>query len=227
MALILSIETATEVCSVALHDDGALVDFKDWPEPNAHATQLGLLVRDLMQRSGYAFSDLDAVAVSEGPGSYTGLRIGTSLAKGICYAAELPLISISTLQAIALGSRINVTGDEHIVSMIDARRMEVYCQSFGQSLVPASQVEAVVVDGESFAHLLEKGKTYFVGNGAAKCRPVLTHTNAVFPPEVLCSAVHMGTLAAEKFKAETFEDLAGFTPLYLKEFIAKKAKPLF
>ena len=116
---------------------------------------------------------------------------------------------------------------EHIVSMIDARRMEVYCQSFSQSLVPSSDVEAVIVEAQSFANLLDKGKTYFVGNGAAKCRPMLTHINAIFPSEVQCSAFHMGTLAAEKFSAETFEDLAGFTPLYLKEFIAKKAKPLF
>ena len=220
MARILSLETSTSICSVALHECGALLALAEIKEPGAHAEKLVLLVDEVFEKAGLNFRDLDAVAVSQGPGSYTGLRIGVSTAKGIAYGLDIPLIGINTLQAMAASQPLNP--GEFVVAVLDARRKEVYTQSFGDSLHEISSIEAVVLEEGVFASVLEKGKVYFVGDGADKVKEEIQHSNAFFPEnwEQSLSAKNMGQLAFEKFARQEWEDLAYFVPNYLKEFKA-------
>jgi tRNA threonylcarbamoyladenosine biosynthesis protein TsaB len=189
-------------------------------EPGAHAEKLLDLVDAAMKKAELRMSDLDAVAVSQGPGSYTGLRIGVSTAKGIAYGLEIPLIGINTLQAMVASQRV-VPG-EFVVAVLDARRKEVYTQTFGDALQEITSIEAVVLEEGVFASVLEKGKVYFVGDGADKVKEEIQHSNAFFPEnwEQSLSAKNMGQLAFEKFARQEWEDLAYFVPNYLKEFKA-------
>jgi tRNA threonylcarbamoyladenosine biosynthesis protein TsaB len=220
MARILSIETSTSICSVAIHERGELRAVSEIKEPGAHAEKLLDLVDAAMKQAELRMSDLDAVAVSQGPGSYTGLRIGVSTAKGIAYGLEIPLIGINTLQAMAASQLVNQ--GEFVVAVLDARRKEVYTQTFGDSLQEITSIEAVVLEEGVFASVLEKGKVYFVGDGADKVKEEIQHSNAFFPEnwEQSLSAKNMGQLAFEKFARQDWEDLAYFVPNYLKEFKA-------
>lgn len=220
MARILSIETSTSICSVALHERGVLLALAEIKESGAHAEKLLGLVDEVFENSGLSFGDLDAVAVSQGPGSYTGLRIGVSTAKGIAYALEIPLIGINTLQAMAASQPLNQ--GEFVVAVLDARRKEVYTQTFGDSLQELSPIEAVVLEEGVFGSILEKGRVYFVGDGVEKVKEEVKNPNALFIADwaISLSAKNMGALASEKYARQEWEDLAYFVPNYLKEFKA-------
>jgi len=220
MARILSLETSTSICSVAIHERGELLALAEIKELGAHAEKLLDLVDAAMKEAELRMADLDAVAVSQGPGSYTGLRIGVSTAKGIAYALEIPLIGINTLQAIAASQKV-VPG-EFVVAVLDARRKEEYTQTFGDSLQEITSIEAVILEEGVFASVLEKGKVYFVGDGVEKVQEEVQHVNALFVEdwESSLSAKNMGLLAFEKFARQELEDLAYFVPNYLKEFKA-------
>ena len=220
MARILSIETSTSICSVAIHEQGELLALAEIKEPGAHAEKLLLLVDEVFEKAGLSFGDLDAVAVSQGPGSYTGLRIGVSTAKGIAYALEIPLIGINTLQAMAASQPV-APGD-YVVAVLDARRKDVYTQTFGDSLQELSSIEAVVLEEGVFGSILEKGRVYFVGDGVEKVKEEVKSANALFVADwaISLSAKNMGVLASEKHARQEWEDLAYFVPNYLKEFKA-------
>jgi tRNA threonylcarbamoyladenosine biosynthesis protein TsaB len=213
--IILQIETATTICSVALARDGKVVAFKQVDQRNAHAEVITVFIDELLSVSGFNYADIDAIAVSCGPGSYTGLRIGVSTAKGLCFALDKPLIAIETFEGIET--------DMLLCPMIDARRMEVYTAVFnskGENIKPTA---AEIIDENSFADLLQDNKILFFGDGAEKCREVLSHNpNAHFLAGFINSATHLTKKAEEKFMAKDFEDVAYFEPYYLKDFIAGK-----
>lgn len=222
MALILQIETATASCSVALARDGKTLAWRELNERNAHASSVTPFIDQVMKEAGLPLSALHAVAVSKGPGSYTGLRIGVSTAKGLCYALDIPLIAINTLTAMANSVREKQPGMFYC-PMIDARRMEVYTAIYDEQLREVSPVEAKIIDAGSFADILTANKVLFLGDGAAKCEEVLSgQVNAVFLRGFVNSASHMNVLALEKFEAGAFEDVVYFEPYYLKDFIAGK-----
>jgi tRNA threonylcarbamoyladenosine biosynthesis protein TsaB len=229
MALILSLETSATSCSVALHDNGQPVNVLRISESQAHAEKLAVLIREVVSNhTGSSMADLVAVAVSSGPGSYTGLRIGTSTAKGICYALDIPLIAVNTLDLLCaqfLENRLQPEG--LLCPMIDAKRMEVYCQIADRDLKIFQKIEAKVIDSESFSELLKDHKMFFFGDGAEKCKNVISHENAFFVDGHAPDALTLGKMAFTKFSKNDFEDLVGFTPLYLKDFVAKKAPSVF
>ena len=222
--MILNIDTATEVCSVAIARDGRLVAMRENGEGLNHSTLLGVYVDEALREARLTVEDLDAVAVSMGPGSYTGLRIGVSLAKGLCFGGGKPLIAVGTLNALAHAA-IERTGEDALYCpMIDARRMEVYAAVFDRQERTVREVGAVVVDEHSFSDLLSASPVYFFGNGSDKVRSVLTHQNARFLSDVTTSALNMMALAEQKFTAGEFVDVAYFEPFYLKEFVATTPK---
>ena|SRR6218665_982713 len=229
MALILHLETATTVCSVSVAKDGQLLALKEQNGDYSHAENLTLFIENAIQQSGTSLSEVDAIAVSKGPGSYTGLRIGVSTAKGLCYSLGKPLIAINTLQHLA-GSVITQTSNiQHPTSffcpMIDARRMEVYCAIFNAQGNEIEPTAAVIVDEQSFAHLLKDHTVYFFGDGAAKCKDTLSgNPHAVFIDHIVPSAKDMIALAEKAFNEKQFEDVAYFEPFYLKDFVAGKKK---
>jgi tRNA threonylcarbamoyladenosine biosynthesis protein TsaB len=216
------------MCSVALAEKGQLVALKEHGGEYTHAENLTLFIQEVMQQAGRDLSELDAVAISRGPGSYTGLRIGSSAAKGLCYALEKPFLAISTLQALSqpVVNKWKSNPDEQMLlcPMLDARRMEVYCALYSSAGLPVSDVSAKVMDELSFREEFEKGKIVFFGPGAEKCMPLLQHPNAVFEARILPSAKWMIPLAEESFARKQFEDCAYFEPDYLKEFVAGKKK---
>ena len=223
MAVILSLETSTDVCSVALHDRNRLLASEEVHEPQSHGSQLGPMVDRVVRSAFLKLKDIRAVAISHGPGSYTGLRIGTSTAKGLCYALEIPLISVGTLELLAFqASPLNTSGSL-LCPMLDARRMEVYCLISDPALNLVEPVSAKVIDQNSFSELLEHNRVLFFGNGAEKCKQVITHPNAAFLDGIFPSASALGVIAAGKFQRKEFEDLVHFQPFYLKEFVAKKS----
>jgi tRNA threonylcarbamoyladenosine biosynthesis protein TsaB len=225
MATILQIETATQVCSAAISKDGRTIALKELMASNIHAGNLTLFIQDVMAQSGLQFTELDAIAVSKGPGSYTGLRIGVSTAKGLCYALDKPLIGIDTLQMMAegyLSSNREYTG--LICPMIDARRMEVFTAVFDQELTEVVPTTAKIIDAESFKDLLNSNEVVFIGDGASKCADVLGDKNAVFYDLNFNSAANMSKLANEAFAAGRFEDVAYFEPFYLKDFVLTSPK---
>jgi tRNA threonylcarbamoyladenosine biosynthesis protein TsaB len=227
VALILSIETATKVCSVALSKNGQTIAFKEEDGAYSHAEKLALFIDELIQESSYEYSDIDAVAVSKGPGSYTGLRIGVSLAKGLCYSLQKPLLAIETLKAMAWGASQEIgLGDYSLCPMIDARRMEVYSAIYSQELECLKTTSADVINEDSYASFIEEKPVYFFGDGAEKCREVIKHKNAVFSKSFFPSARSLGVLAQELYEQKVWEDVAYFEPYYLKEFIALKGKKL-
>ena len=219
MAAILCIETATTNCSVALSVDGKVIGLKeDYNNTYSHAERLHVYIEEILQKNNISKTQLDAIAVSKGPGSYTGLRIGVSAAKGLCFALEIPLISIPTLDALAYQVKEN---DGVIVSMLDARRMEVYAAIYtSESKEQIRETKAEVLDEYSFSEYLEKGTVYFLGDGVEKFKVICTHKNAVFLEDKLPSANEMGFLAFNKYKKSDIEDVAYFEPYYLKDFIA-------
>jgi tRNA threonylcarbamoyladenosine biosynthesis protein TsaB len=228
MALILSLETSGTACAVALHAGGALVKSLEINEPQAHAAKLAVLIKEVLQQAGFAVHQLQAIAVSAGPGSYTGLRIGTSTAKGICYALNIPLIAVDTLAVLAFAFQQQAGVKKGLLCpMIDARRMEVYCQVMDSTLAVVQPVEAKIIDDTSFAELLKQQQVFFFGDGAGKCREVISHENAFFADNIRPGAPALGEMAFGKFVKNEFEDLETFTPFYLKDFIAKKAQSVF
>ena len=224
MALILNIDTSTEICSVAIARDGKLLALKENDEGLNHSVLLGVYVDELLKENGIRAKELDAVAVSMGPGSCTGLRIGVSLAKGICFGTGKPLIAISTLKALAISVARNVDEEALFCPMIDARRMEVYSAIFNRNGEMIRDVRAEIIDPSSFSDWLVDHKIYFFGNGSGKVKEVIVHPHARFVDRVVTSAVNMITLAEQKWEEKTFEDLAYFEPFYLKDFIATVPK---
>lgn len=227
---ILLIETATDSCSVALARGKEIVAEKYINQPKAHATLLARYICDILEENGLNMDGCSAVAVSKGPGSYTGLRVGVSCAKGLCYGASKPLISVCTLATIARMALDNKLyqgeGDFLIVPMIDARRMEVYTANFNSKGEQLTPVEAKILDGNSYAAELAAGPVLFTGNGAEKFRELVAENpNAYFAPQEP-HAAGMRIIAADKLEAGEFEDNAYFEPFYLKDFIAGKPKKL-
>ncbi|HTF19089.1 MAG TPA: tRNA (adenosine(37)-N6)-threonylcarbamoyltransferase complex dimerization subunit type 1 TsaB [Chryseolinea sp.] len=221
MPVLLSLETSTDVCSVAVHDGSRLLAIAEVHMGQAHASKLAPLVKEVMAMANASMKDLNGVAVSAGPGSYTGLRIGTSTAKGLCYALGIPLYSIGTLDIMA-GHMSSVVLEEAVLCpMIDARRMEVYCALYDRQGRRLTAVEAKVIDEYSFLDQLKVARVVFGGNGSDKCPQVITHSMAVFQPGVFPSARHLGALASQKLALGESEDLMRFEPFYLKDFKAK------
>ncbi|MBV7269774.1 tRNA (adenosine(37)-N6)-threonylcarbamoyltransferase complex dimerization subunit type 1 TsaB [Winogradskyella luteola] len=222
MALVLNIETATTNCSVSLSKDGeTLVLKEDHTAGYSHAETLHVFIDKVFKTAGIEPSKIDAVAVSKGPGSYTGLRIGVSSAKGLCFALNKPLIAISTLESLA--HQVNIDNG-FIVAMLDARRMEVYSVIYNSNHELQRGIEAEVLTEESYANILSEKKIYFIGNGVEKTKNLIKHPNAIFIDEKLPSANEMSALAELKYKKSDTEDVAYFEPYYLKDFIALKKK---
>ena len=229
MSTILHIETSTDVCSVAVSKDGACLFERDDHEGHNHAVKAGVFVDEALSYCDSQLMDLDAVAVSSGPGSYTGLRVGVSMAKGVCYGRSLPLISVPTLQLLCVPVLLREKVKEEnalLCPMIDARRMEVYAQIFDRGLHEVRTIQADIVDGETYRQWLDERPVYFFGNGAAKCMDAISHPNAHLIEDVEPLARWMFPLAERKCFAQQFEDVAYFVPFYLKDFVAKQPKKL-
>ncbi len=227
MALILSLETSTKVCSVCLSENDNIIVKKELFEANSHATHLTVFIQDLFnENNNYTINDIDAVAVSSGPGSYTGLRIGVSVAKGICYALNKPLIAITSLEALAFAAinDKNLNCDTLICPMIDARRMEVYTALFNSKLEKVKEISAEIIDENSFNEELKDQHIIFLGDGAAKCKESILSKNAIFLSNKAPLASNMVQIAYNKFQNKSFEDVAYFEPFYLKDFIATTPK---
>lgn len=226
MPTILHIETSTEVCSVALSCDGSVVFRRENRTPMSHATVLAGYVQEALETARGRQLSPDAVAVSRGPGSYTGLRIGVSEAKGLCFGLDIPLIAVDTLAVMVCSAMFRDGIDENalLCPMIDARRMEVYTAIYDRSLTPVKPVAAEIIDENAFAPILETRKILFFGNGAEKCRATITHPNASFIDGIYPQAADMTALAEQAFRAGAFENLAYFVPFYLKEFVATVPK---
>ena len=228
MATILSIETSTDVCSVALTSEGQVLDHSENYEGQTHATLLSQYVQQALQYARTREVPIDAIAVSIGPGSYTGLRIGLSEAKGLAFGLSVPLIGVNTLQLLAVSAMFNHFIDEErllYVPMIDARRMEVYTAAYTPALDAVLEPQAMILDEHSFERLLDDGYTLVaMGNGSDKARDVLKHDHMRFIAGVKPVALEMMALAEKAFREERFIDVAYSTPLYLKEFQATKPK---
>lgn len=222
MPYLLSIETATPSCSVAIHHDDRLLACHSLHVEKSHSGFLAVLIKDMLGYCKLVMTDLSAVAVSGGPGSYTGLRIGTSTAKGLAYSLQIPLIAVNTLEALA--RQIPTLDTVSLCPMLDARRMEVYSMVVGPNHSIIQPTEAVVVDESSYVQFLEKGRVLFFGSGAEKCKEVIMHVNAVFRDDVFPSAATVGSIAFDKFHKGEFEDVAYYEPFYLKEFRPTKPK---
>ena len=226
--LLLMIETSTECCSVALSRGARILSSRVDETPRQQSAMLAPYIADVLREAGLQASDLDAVAVSEGPGSYTGLRVGVSTAKGICFGAGKPLIGIDTLQILALQANAAALPGEnarfrHIVSMIDARRMEVYAAIFDGQARKVGKTEPVILTADSFQEELRQGPVLFIGTGAAKFRALCPHPNASFQP-CFPLAEAMLAPALEALQKKEFKDVAYFEPFYLKDFVAGVSK---
>ena len=222
--LILSLETSTRVCSVALHQNGEALACHELFTEKSHSGMLTTLVQHVVEHAVFRLTDLDAVAVAKGPGSYTGLRIGVSTAKGLCYALDKPLLAVNTLEAMARQVADFVPSDSLICPMLDARRMEVYCAIFDAKMREIEPTQAKIVDETAFADYLARHSVYLFGDGAAKCQAKLTyHENVRFPvTSVHPSARTVGVLATNAYQAGAFENVVTFEPFYLKEFVGTK-----
>jgi len=221
MALILNIETSTKNCSVSIASKGEILALKELNEGDySHAEKLHPFIKEIVEEAKIVLTDLDAVAVSKGPGSYTGLRIGVSAAKGLCFSLNIPLISIETLTSLSYKVHID---DGLIVPMIDARRMEVYSAIYDSKHSKIRVIKAEIIDENSFQDELNSCQVYFVGDGALKCKEVIKHKNAYFI-EAFPSSIEMAKLSYEKHKKSDIEDAAYFEPFYLKDFIVTPQK---
>jgi len=228
--VILNIETSTDACSAAVTQGRQVLFSHLVPAGSEHARELPLMIDDLLKQLAVAGKKADAVAVSAGPGSYTGLRIGASVAKGLAYGLNVPLLAVPTLQIMAAGAvaelrnhGISESGSALLCPMIDARRMEVYNAFYTLDLEEVSPAAATVVDEHSFAEQLAAGKVYFFGNGVAKCIPVLPSENAVFIENIVPDAAYMGTIIYQLSSINFQVDTAYWAPFYLKEYEAKKS----
>jgi tRNA threonylcarbamoyladenosine biosynthesis protein TsaB len=233
MPVILNIETATPLCSVSLAFDGLETAHRETLEEKSHAARLTVFIEQILKEVGLTIKDLNAVAVGRGPGSYTGLRIGVSTAKGLCYGANLPLIGICTLKTLFYQAISNPVihaetaeryGNALFCPMIDARRMEVFTCLYHASGKEAEAVSAKIIEKDTFSQLLSSRRIYFFGSGMEKCREILTHPNAVFLEAVYPHAKAMATLSEESYQYSRFENLAYFEPFYLKDFVATTPK---
>ena len=226
MVRILLIESSTALCSVALAEGGVITSYKESSAPKAHASLTAVFIRDILSERGITLNDCDAVCVSMGPGSYTGLRVGVSTAKGLCFGSGKPLMAVGTLDTLVAQAREipGLDGDlKYVIPMIDARRMEVYTAVFtpeGKQLTPTAPA---IIDENSFAEQLEQGVCLFIGDGAGKCADVIRHPNAHF---IQCNPKASAMLdpAMSAYKEKRFEDVAYFEPFYLKEFVATVSK---
>lgn len=230
MAYILCIETATEICSVAIAKNGKTIALVENNLSNSHASQLHILVAKALEQVNLHFSNLQAIAVSKGPGSYTGLRVGVSTAKGYCYALQIPLIAINTLQSLANGyMQNNQSYNGLICPMIDARRMEVYCAIFNNNLEEILPTQAKIIDENSFHEELQQNEIVFIGNGATKCKEIISNNEqgmSNFEGNYSCNASYLSSIAQQAFDKKQFEDVAYFEPYYLKDFVGTVAKKL-
>jgi tRNA threonylcarbamoyladenosine biosynthesis protein TsaB len=222
---ILCLETSTKVCSAALGQNGKVLALKETlDEKYSHSENLTLYIEEVCKNANVRLQDVDAIAVSKGPGSFTGLRIGVSTAKGLCYALDKPLIAINSLEAMTVGCIHQPSTINHQPSlfcpMIDARRMEVYCAIYDEHLNEIKKTSAEIIDENSFSDLLQKNKIYFFGDGSAKCSSRISHPNAIFIDDINPSAKFMLPLAEKYFSEKKFEDVACFEPFYLKDFVA-------
>jgi tRNA threonylcarbamoyladenosine biosynthesis protein TsaB len=226
MGSVLCLETSSKVCSVAVGNEGLVLSCRESETANAHSSQLSELIEKALLEAGLGLKDLDAVAVSMGPGSYTGLRIGVAAAKGFCYSLDRPLIAIPTLKSLAFGMHQSVdTANAFLCPMLDARRMEVYTAVYDCNLNETRPVSAEIVTPDSFKDLLDSGNVVFGGEGASKCKPLLGHhKHSVFLDDFRLSARFLYPLAVEKFNLGQFENLAYFEPYYLKDFVAGKPR---
>ena len=228
MSCILNIDTSTDVCSVAVSDGGACIfTEEDHKGPN-HNEQIGRMVDAALSFAESHAIPLDAVAISSGPGSYTGLRIGTSMAKGVCYGRDVKLVAVPTLELLCVPVLLREQVEEGalLCPMIDARRMEVYAQIFDRALHVVRPIGADVVTADTYKEFLDRGPVYFFGNGAAKCMEVINHPNAHLIEGIEPEAKWMFPLAERRIMQEQFEDVAYFVPHYLKDFVSKKPKSL-
>lgn len=225
MATIIHLETTTTNCSVCLATEGMLITIKENASAKySHSEELHPFILEILDSAAMKVTDLDAVAVSKGPGSYTGLRIGVSAAKGLCYALDIPLISISTLKVLA--AQISPAAG-YVIPLLDARRMEVYSAVFDHEMKEVREILAEVISEASFHKYLSEGPCTFIGPGAAKCAEVIQHENAFFEPDLMPSAREMASLAWRKWQQKDFENVAYFEPYYLKDFITSaKNKPI-
>ncbi len=222
--LILLLETATSSCSVALSENGKIIAFKEANERNIHASHITLFIEELMIKTGKKYSDLKAVAVSKGPGSYTGLRIGVSTAKGLCYALDIPLLGIDTLEAMATGlmAQNDIQDSDLLIPMIDARRMEVYTGIYRKDLKVIEQVSAKIVDADSFEQFKSKNLILF-GDGADKFKELFSDQSNIRFIDFINSAKDLNFLACRKFSKGETENVAYFEPFYLKDFLLTKS----
>ena len=226
MERLILIETSTALCSVALAENGAIVAYRESSALKAHASLTAVFIQEVLQEKGITLDDCDAVCVSKGPGSYTGLRVGVSTAKGLCFGSRKPLIAVGTLDTLVAQAQMpdqaGNDGPRFIVPMIDARRMEVYTAIF-ENGIQTTETAPMIINENSFADILEQGPVLFIGDGAGKCADVIKHPNAHF---CQCNPVAsaMLTPAVEALKEKRFEDVAYFEPFYLKEFVATVSK---
>ena len=226
MERILLIETSTALCSTALAENGAIISYRESSAPKAHASLTAVFIDEMLKEKGISIADCDAVCVSMGPGSYTGLRVGVSTAKGLCFGSGKPLMAVGTLDTLvaqAVAEGLVPEGCRYIIPMIDARRMEVYSAVFTPDCQQITETQPVIVDENSFASQLEEGPVLFIGDGAGKCADVIKHPNAGF---IQCwpKADAMLMPAMEAYKEKRFKDVAYFEPFYLKEFVATVSK---
>ena len=226
MSLILGLETSTKICSVAISDGDKLLALQEEGGEYSHSEKLTVFIQKVIAEAGLNLNQIEAVAVSKGPGSYTGLRIGVSVAKGLCYALDKPLIAVDTLQAMALG--LSLTEKANLYApMLDARRMEVYTAMYNGKNEMIKEVTAKIIDENSFSEILKNNKILFFGDGAEKCKAILSkHPNAIFSNEGNPSAQYINKIAQEKFDLKQVENVAYFEPYYLKDFVGTTAKKL-
>lgn len=226
MAIILNIETTTKNCSVSLSERGNILAIVEFNEGQfSHAEKLHTFILDVLKEANKTMRELDAISISKGPGSYTGLRIGVSTAKGLCFALDKPLISVLTLTSLANALKVN--RNEFIIPLLDARRMEVYSSVFDSDHQQIEETKAEIVDENSFEEYLQQGIVYFLGDGAEKCKSVINNKNAIFMDNYYPSSKEMAKLSYRKYINSDFEDVAYFEPYYLKNFITGKPKKVF
>ena len=235
MERLILIETSTALCSAALAEDGEIISYRESSAAKAHASLTAVFIQEMLSEKGLTISDCDGICVSMGPGSYTGLRVGVSTAKGLCFGSGKPLIAVGTLDTLVaqapsvIPCEVEGTAFRYIIPMIDARRMEVYSAVFevagqaGNDVRQITETAPAIIDETSFAEYLEQGKCLFIGDGAGKCADVIKHPNATF---VQCwpNAAAMLKPATQAYKEKRFEDVAYFEPFYLKEFVATVSK---
>lgn len=224
------IETSTDLCSAALSEDGKIISCKESTVPRAHASLTAKFVKDMLDEAGLKVSDCDAVCISMGPGSYTGLRVGVSTAKGLCFGAGIPLLAVGTLDILAqqaIESRALPEGCRYIVPMIDARRMEAYTAVFGMDRRQVRDTAPEILTDGSFSRYLDEGPVLFIGDAAGKCSGIVSRPGRAFFMDCCPKASSMLVPATEEYKAKRFKDTAYFEPFYLKEFVATAGKPLF